>query len=81
MSEGGIYGPWSILDKESPSKNERKHFKGDPNTCPKPLHRLGNHVHDMVKDVKVIFGKGSDSQPIQNDENGRATMWKNKSIF
>jgi hypothetical protein len=35
----------------------------------------------MVKEVKVIFGKGSSSQPISNDEDGRAAMWKKKSIF
>ena len=31
----------------------------------------------MVKDLKVIFGKG----PILNDANGHAPMWKKKSIF
>jgi len=34
----------------------------------------------MVNDVKVIFGKGPVSQPISNDANGHAPMWK-KSLF
>jgi hypothetical protein len=34
----------------------------------------------MVKDVQVVFGKGLGSQPILNDANGHAPMWK-KSIF
>jgi hypothetical protein len=35
----------------------------------------------MVKDVKVLFGKGLGSQPVSNDANGHAPMWKKKSIF
>jgi hypothetical protein len=35
----------------------------------------------MVKDLKVIFEKGPDKQPIPNDANGHAPMWKKKSIF
>ena len=34
----------------------------------------------MVKDLEVIFGKGSGSQPVPN-ENGMAPMWKKKAIF
>jgi hypothetical protein len=34
----------------------------------------------MVKDVQVVFGKRPGSQPISNDANGHAPMWK-KSIF
>jgi len=34
----------------------------------------------MVKDVKVIFGKGQGSQPVPKDAAGHAPMWK-KSIF
>jgi hypothetical protein len=35
----------------------------------------------MVKDVKVVFGKGPSSQPALNDATGHAPMWKKKSIF
>ena len=35
----------------------------------------------MVKDVQVVFGNGPGSQPIPNDANGHAPMWKKKPIF
>jgi hypothetical protein len=44
-----------------------------------PYH--GDGVFDMVKDLKVIFGKGPVKQPVLNDTSGHAPMWKKKSIF
>ena len=41
----------------------------------------GKHVFSMIKDVRVVFGKGRGSQQVPNDENGRAPMWKKKSIL
>ena len=35
----------------------------------------------MVKDSKVVFGKGSGSQSVPTDKDGHAAMWKKKSIF
>ena len=35
----------------------------------------------MVKDVKVVFGKGQGSESIPKDAKGHAPMWKKKSIF
>jgi hypothetical protein len=35
----------------------------------------------MVKDLRVVFGKGDGSEPVPHDANGCAPMWKNKSIF
>ena len=35
----------------------------------------------MIKDVRVVFGKGRGSQQVPNDESGRAPMWKKKSIL
>ena len=35
----------------------------------------------MVKDLNVIFEKGPGGQPVPKDANGRAPMWKKKSIF
>ena len=35
----------------------------------------------MVKDLKVIFGQGPGGQSVPNDADGRAPMWKKKSIF
>jgi hypothetical protein len=46
----------------------------------KPRNQTGEDVLDMVNDVKVVFGKGHGIQPVPNDANGHAPMWK-KSIF
>lgn len=35
----------------------------------------------MVKAVQVVFGKGEGAVPVPKDANGRAPMWKKKSIF
>lgn len=57
------------------------HFKGTPDHRKKPAHRNGKRVFEMMKDVHVVFGKGLGSQPVPNDDNGHAPMWKKKSIF
>jgi hypothetical protein len=74
-------GHHRFLPKNHPLRKKGKHFKGEPDTRPKPFHHLGKYVHDMVKDVIVIFGKGSGIQPILNDEDRCAAMWRKKSIF
>jgi hypothetical protein len=35
----------------------------------------------MVKDLKQIFGKGPNRQPVLNGADKSAPMWKKKSIF
>jgi len=35
----------------------------------------------MVKDMKVVFGKGWGSEHVPKDAQGHAPMWKKKSIF
>ena len=35
----------------------------------------------MVKDLKVIFGKGLGGQSVPNDDDGHVPMWKKMSIF
>ena len=35
----------------------------------------------MVNDLHVIFGKGPGALAVPNDTEGRAPMWKKKSIF
>ena len=45
----------------------------------KPRHRCGKMVFEIVKDIKVVFGKGPGSRSVQSGD-GRAPMWK-KSIF
>ncbi|MFI3444055.1 hypothetical protein, partial [Klebsiella pneumoniae] len=46
----------------------------------KPKHRSGKTVFAMVKDLKVVFGKGPGSQHIES-EDGHAAMWKKNSTF
>jgi hypothetical protein len=58
-----------------------KHFKGKANHQTKLENHSGEDVFTMVKDVQVVFGKGPGSQPVPNDANRHALMWKKKSIF
>jgi inhibitor of KinA sporulation pathway (predicted exonuclease) len=62
-------------------RKKGKHFKGKADHRTKPDNRSGNDVFNMVKDVKVVFGKGPGSQPILNDATGHAPIWKKKFIF
>jgi hypothetical protein len=49
---------------------------------PKPELRTSDDLFDMVRDLEVIFGKGSGGQSVPNDvTTGHAPMWKKKSIF
>ena len=67
-----------FLPLNHPLRKKGKHFKGESETRAKPMFRYGKRVFSMIKDVRVVFGKGRGSQP--NDENGHAPMWK-KSIL
>ena len=58
----------------------RKHFNGKPDHRVKPTHRNGTCVFAMLKDLKIVFGKGHGSKPIPS-EDGKAPMWKKKSLF
>ena len=62
-------------------RKKGKHFKGEANHRKKPAMRTGDHVLAMANDLKVIFGKGPDGLSISNNAEGRAPMWKKKSIF
>ncbi len=61
-------------------RKKGKHFEQKADHRTKPKHRNGKVVFAMVKDLKVVFGKGLGSQPIES-EDGHATMWKKNSIF
>jgi hypothetical protein len=74
-------GHHRFLPSRHPVRKKGKHFKGEADHRKKPRHRTGDDVLDMVKDLKVIFGKGPGGQSIPNDADGHAPMWKNKSIF
>jgi hypothetical protein len=70
-----------FLPKNHPLRKKGKHFKGKADHQPKPGNRSGEDVLELVKDVKVVFGKGPGSEPVSNDIDGHAPMWKKKSIF
>ena len=76
-----IHGPSPIPSYRSPPKNRREAFQGEPKTRPKPLFCNGKRVFSMIKNVKVVFGKGPGSQPVPKDDQGHVPMWKKKSIL
>ena len=63
-----------FLPIRRPIRQRGKHFKGQAYHRTKPMHRSGEDLFDMVKDLEVVFGKGSGSQPILNDANGHVPM-------
>src|SRR3989337_2841768 len=62
-------------------RKKGKHFKSEADHRKKPALRTGDAILDMVKDLQVIYGKGPGGQSVPNDAEGRAPMWKKKSIF
>ena len=70
-----------FLSAKHPLRKRGKHFNCKAEHQPKPPTRTGADVFNMVKDLKVIFGKGPGSQPVPNGADKRAPMWKKKSIF
>ena len=81
MSKGRVPWPSSISSCKSPLRKKGKHFKGKADHQTKLGNRTGEDVLNMVNDVKVVFGKAHGSEPIPNDADGHAPMWKKKSIF
>nr|AAX96443.1 transposon protein, putative, CACTA, En/Spm sub-class [Oryza sativa Japonica Group]ABA92562.1 transposon protein, putative, CACTA, En/Spm sub-class [Oryza sativa Japonica Group] len=69
-----------FLAANHPVRKKGKHFEHKADHRTKPKHRSGKTVFDMVKDLKVVFGKGPGSQHIES-EDGHAAMWKKNSIF
>jgi hypothetical protein len=55
-------------------RKKDKHFKGKADHRMKPHHRTWEDVLDMVKDVKIVFGKGPGSEPVLNDAAGHTLM-------
>ena len=70
-----------FLPTNHPLRKKGKHFKGKADHQTKSGNRTGDDVLNMVKDVKVVFGKAHGSEPVPNDADGHAPMWKKKSIF
>ena len=70
-----------FLPDRHPVRKKGKHFKGEADTRRKPTLPKGTDIYDMVKDIKVIFGKGPGAQSVPNDADNHVAMWKKKSIF
>jgi hypothetical protein len=58
-SRKNVY-PWyrRFLLNMHPLRRKGKNFNGKAEIRSKPTRRTGDNVFDMVKDLKVIFGKG-----------------------
>jgi hypothetical protein len=74
-------GHHRFLSPKHQLKKKGKHFNGEAEVWGKPKCHTGDGIFDMVKDLKLIFGKGPGSLSIPNDASGHAPMWKKKSIF
>nr|ABA94043.1 transposon protein, putative, CACTA, En/Spm sub-class [Oryza sativa Japonica Group] len=73
-------GHHRFLAANHPVRKKGKHFEHKADHRTKPKHRNGKTVFAMVKDLKVVFGKGPGSQP-KESEDGHTAMWKKNSIF
>src|SRR3954469_16810795 len=70
-----------FLPKQHHVRKRGKHFRGEEDNRTKPTRPTGDVIYDMVKDLKVIFGKGPGGQYVPHDVDGHVPMWKKKSIF
>jgi hypothetical protein len=70
-----------FLAKNHQLRKKGKYFKGTAEHRSKPSNRDGEEVFKMVKNLKVVFRKGQDSEHVPKDASGGAPMWKKKSIF
>ncbi|KAK1614095.1 hypothetical protein QYE76_019612 [Lolium multiflorum] len=70
-----------FLPKGHPVRKKGKHYNGKADHRPKPAEHTGAEAFDMVKDLKVIFGKGPGGQSVPKGADGDVAMWKKKSIF
>ena len=58
LANKNVYlGHRRFLPSRPPVRKKGNHFKGEADHRTKPRHHTGDDVHDMVKDLKVIFGK------------------------
>jgi hypothetical protein len=74
-------GHRQFLSPKHQLNKKGKHFNGEAEVWGKPKRHTSDDIFDMVKDLKLIFGKGPSSLSVPNDASGHAPMWKKKSIF
>ena len=70
-----------FLPDKHPLRKKGKHFKVEADRRSKPTRPSGVDIYDMVKDLKVIFGKSPGGLSVLNDADNHVSMWKKKSIF
>ena len=70
-----------FLSMNHPVRKKGKHFKGKVDHQCKPRNRTGEDVFEMVKDVKVVFGKRQGSQPFPKDAAGHAPCGRRSQYF
>jgi hypothetical protein len=63
-----------FLAKNHQLRKKDKHFKGMAEHRSKPGNQDGTEVFKIVKDLKVVFGKGQDSEPVPKDASGHAPI-------
>jgi hypothetical protein len=70
-----------FLPKQHQVRKRGKHFRGEADDRTNPTCPTGDVIYDMVKDLKVIFGKGPGGQSVPHDVDRHVPMWKMMSIF
>ncbi|WVZ64046.1 hypothetical protein U9M48_013623 [Paspalum notatum var. saurae] len=73
-------GHHRLLGGKHPIRKKGKHFNGREENRGKPIYCSGKVVFEMVKSLRVVFGKGPGSVHVPN-ENGKAPMWKKNLYF
>ena len=66
-------GHLQFLPIKHPLRRKHAHYGGKTDHRTKPRHRCGKMMFEMVKDLKVVFGKGPDRRSVQSDDR-RAPM-------
>jgi hypothetical protein len=51
-----------FLPEKHPLRKKGLHWKGKVDHRTKPPHFKGEEIFEMVKDLRVVFGKGDDSE-------------------
>jgi hypothetical protein len=81
-SKKAVYlGHHRFLSPKHQLRKKGKHFNCEARVRGKTKCHTGDDIFDIVKDLKVIFGKGPGSQFVPNNASRHAPMWKKKSIF
>jgi hypothetical protein len=74
-SKNVVYlGLHQFLPPRHQLRKEGKHFNGEAEVRGKPKCHTSDDIFDMVKNLKVIFGKGPGKQPVPNNASGHKPM-------